>query len=249
MVDIIVAVPAHNEQDTIGACIAAVWASVRVAIASGLLDRAIVAVSAHRCRDRTESIARAALIAGAAGSAATSWRLDTDLTSATVGEVRAALVAGAAADLPADADSWLFNTDADSLVPTGWIAELLEAAEARSATAVAGLVTLSGWTASEAARQRYRDLINAGLTSTGHRHVYGANLAVRWDVYRAVGGFHGVPHGEDTQLMNRIRSAGHPVASVFHPVVTTSGRVPGRAADGLGDLLGTLASDDETADV
>lgn len=249
MVDIIVAVPAHNEQDTIGACIAAVWASVRVAIASGLLDRAIVAVSAHRCRDRTESIARAALIAGAAGSAATSWRLDTDLTSVTVGEVRAALVAGAAADLPADADSWLFNTDADSLVPTGWIAELLEAAEARSATAVAGLVTLSGWTASEAARQRYRDLINAGLTSTGHRHVYGANLAVRWDVYRAVGGFHGVPHGEDTQLMNRIRSAGHPVASVFRPVVTTSGRVPGRAADGLGDLLGTLASDDETADV
>ncbi len=249
MADIIVAVPAHDEQETIGAGIAAIWASVRFAIAAGRVDRVIVAVSAHRCTDRTEEVARAALMAGAAGSAGASWRLDIDGTSVTVGDVRAALIAGAAGDLPAAADSWVFNTDADSLVPTGWITELLAAAVTRSVTAVAGLVTLSGWTASEAARQRYRELIDAGLTSTGHRHVYGANLAVRWDVYRAVGGFHGMPHGEDTQLMNRIRSAGHPVASVFQPVVITSGRVPGRATDGLGYLLGTLASDDETVDV
>lgn len=248
MTDIIVAVPAHNEQDSIAGCLDAIWASVRVAIATGQVDRVIVAVSAHRCHDRTASIARAALIAGAAGSAGSSWRLDADRTSTTVGDVRSGLVDAAAADLPAAADSWLFNTDADSLVPTGWISELLEAAAEQSATAVAGLVTLSGWAASETARQRYRELIDAGLTSTGHRHVYGANLAIRWDVYRAVGGFRGVPHGEDTDLVNRLRSAGHPVASVFRPVVTTSGRVPGRAAAGLGNLLGTLTSDDETAD-
>lgn len=240
---LIIAVPAHNEQETIADCIAAVWRSVSIAAAAGRVSRALVTVAAHRCRDATAGYARPALAAGAArfpGVATGLLRIDN--SSRTVGQVRAALAAEAGERLPAGPDCWLFNTDADSLVPAEWIVDILDHAASANAVAVAGLVDIADWRTTDLARRRYDAIIRAGLTPTGHRHVYGANLAVRWDAYRSVGGFGSFAHGEDSGLVAALRMAGQPVASVFSPVVSTSSRMPGRAEHGLGSLLGELTN-------
>jgi len=238
-----ICIPAHDEQETIADCITSVWRSVSVAVRAGRVSRALVAVSAHRCRDATAANALAVLTDGAArlpGVAAGLLRVDT--CSRTVGEVRGALATEAAGRLPAGPVSWLFNTDADSVVPPEWIVEILDQAANENAVAVAGLVDIPDWRTTDLARRRYADIIRDGMGGTGHRHVYGANLAVRWDAYRSVGGFGTFSHGEDSRLVEALRLAGQPVASVFRPVVTTSGRMPGRAENGLGSLLRSLTN-------
>lgn len=248
--ELIVAIPAHNEQDSIAGCVAAVWRSIEIAVRAGQVSRALVTVSAHRCRDATAAFAETALARGpAVMPAVASVALRIDERSATVGAVRAGMISAAYQQLPAGSDSWLFNTDADSIVPPEWVVETLGHAQVTGAVAVAGLVDVVGWRTTEAARRRYRQIIEQGMTSTGHRHVYGANLAVRLDAYLAAGGFSSVPRGEDTGLVNSLRAAGYQVASTFTPVVVTSGRVPGRARQGLGALLGELTSSDPPATV
>jgi GT2 family glycosyltransferase len=79
--------------------------------------------------------------------------------------------------------------------------------------------------------------------------VYGANLAVRLDAYLRVGGFRDV-HGEDQDLVDRLRGAGEPVTSLLSPLVLTSARYDGRAENGLAALLERLSrSEIETSDV
>ncbi|MDQ2849050.1 MAG: glycosyltransferase family 2 protein [Actinomycetota bacterium] len=243
--DIIVAVPAHDEQHRIAACVASVVRSVETAVQAGMVGRALVTVSAHRCLDATSSVAEVALASGtAAFPEVVQTAVLIDDASHTVGDVRARMIAAALRQLPAGPDCWLFSTDADSVVPPEWIVQTLEHAATVNAVAVAGMVDVVGWRSTSAARRRYRHIIHEGLTPTGHRHVYGANLAVRSDAYLAVGGFKSVAHGEDTCLVESLRAANFQVASTFSPVVTTSGRVPGRAQDGLGSLLGRLVADD-----
>ncbi len=81
------------------------------------------------------------------------------------------------------------------------------------------------------------------MDEIGHRHVYGANLAVRLDAYDRVGGFRGVL-GEDQDLVDRLRAAGEPVLATYAPLVSTSARTPGRAEGGLGSLLQRLGEDE-----
>ena len=134
------------------------------------------------------------------------------------------------------------NTDADSWVPPDWISATLSAMRAADAVAAAGLVEVVGWRAPASARRAYHALIEAGLHPWGHDHVYGANLAVRLDAYVTVGGFPARDHGEDHALVARLRSAAYRVATPRTPRVRTSGRTTGRCPDGLGALLGRLAS-------
>jgi hypothetical protein len=239
-VDLIVAVPAHNEQDAITKCLDAVQRAVGVAVQAGHVGATVIAVAAHRCQDATVLLARAALSAPTlpAGQVDTLIRIDN--RSDTVGQVRSRLIIAAAHQIRDPRSTWVFNTDADSVVPSDWITATLDQARTRSAAAVAGMVALADWHSSPRARHRYRQIIDAGITADGHEHVYGANLAVRWDAYCDVDGFTSVPHGEDTRLVSDLRSAGHRVAATFSPLVMTSGRMPGRAEHGLGSLLDRL---------
>jgi hypothetical protein len=134
---------------------------------------------------------------------------------------------------------WLLNTDADTTVPADWALAHLDAARA-GASGVAGLADLRTPTLSAAAMRHYRDVIDAGLVGSGHRHVYGANLGVRADAYLAVGGFPTDGSGEDHGLWARLRLADYPVVSSATSRVTTSARLHGRAEGGLADLLRTL---------
>jgi hypothetical protein len=213
-------------------------------------------VAVHRSTDRTAEVVAAALAA---------WPdLETychaDADSTTVGAVRSRLVADAceSLDLAPSAHRWLFSTDADSVVPGSWVTGLLAHAQAAAAHCVAGMVVLEGWRAHPPALAAYERILAGGTDAgsrdsdggsgdrggdgTGHRHVYGANLAVRLDAYAACGGFPAVPHGEDHGLVGRLRVGGHRVAAVREPAVLTSARMPGRARHGLGDLLERLTT-------
>lgn len=240
MTDVIVAVPARDEQRQVGECLASVAAALRQARETGTARRVAVAVAVHRSSDGTAAAVEESL----AAMADLEVYHHVDEESATVGEVRHHLVSAACAalGLAARADRWLLSTDADSVVPLDWVTAMLAHADTAAARCVAGLVDLEGWQAHPAAATAYERIVRNGLEGAGHRHVYAANLAVRLDAYAAAGGFPFVVHGEDHGLVSRVRDLGGTVLPVHAPVVRTSGRMPGRARHGLGDLLLTLTA-------
>lgn len=243
MTTVLVAVPAHDEAQEVGACLAHLRAAVVAALAVPSPPSVRVAVSAHRCRDDTEARAVEAL-----GDFPVPHLVTRDERRVGVGGVRRRLVDLVRTGLQAPGeDTWLLNTDADSYVPPDWIVETLRlvgpgrplGAGAAAPVAVAGMVELRGWAPSQLLRERYARLVAAQRDAGGHTHVYGANLAVRLDAYDRVGGFRAV-HGEDQDLVDRLRAGGEVVVSSVEPVVSTSARSPGRAEHGLGALLARL---------
>jgi hypothetical protein len=68
-------------------------------------------------------------------------------------------------------------------------------------------------------------------------HVHGANLGVRADAYRALGGFDPVPEHEDVRLVARARDRGLRVDATTSLPVVTSGRFAGRTPGGYADHL------------
>ncbi|WP_374929797.1 glycosyltransferase [Kytococcus sedentarius] len=252
MTSVVVGIPAHDEEDHIGPCLEAVLrAATRAVDAPGLVRRVHVVVAAHRCTDATARRATA-LLERATGDPRVTGEVLVDDVSTTVGQVRdRALRHGAQrlqrlqstqATQRTQPDAlWLLSTDADSRVPDGWVEDLLAIARAEGASVVTGLVDLVAWEASEAERAAYERRVAEGLHPGGHWHAYGANLAVRQDVYAQVGGF---PHravGEDVGLVQALRRAGAQVVSTTTVRVATSARAPGRARGGLGSLLADLA--------
>lgn len=71
----------------------------------------------------------------------------------------------------------------------------------------------------------------------GHRHVHGANLAVRATAYREVGGFPPLPCHEDVALVEALVAAGKAIAWAPDVPVVTSSRRLGRSPGGLSDFL------------
>ncbi|MFB7668086.1 glycosyltransferase [Kitasatospora sp. NPDC056138] len=229
-----VVVPAHDEERLIGACLEAVGRAAGHRDLRGV--RVEVFVAADSCRDATAAVARglgadvleiSAHSAGTARAAGSALALAGMLASA--GQLRAE-------------DVWLANTDADSVVPDGWLADQLAQAAA-GWHAVAGTVDVDDWSGHPPGTARYfyhhyRAHRHARhLTVAAHPHVHGANLAVRADAYRAVGGFRPLAVGEDRALVCALEAAGYRVRrSEEHPVVT-SGRVRPHSHGGFGELL------------
>ena len=101
--EIVVVVPAHNERERLPACLASVAAAARQATVP-----VTVVVVLDACTDRPEdAIARPVRALSVSGR-----------------NVGAARAAGFAAAAPrSDARTWLATTDADSVVPTTWLAD------------------------------------------------------------------------------------------------------------------------------
>jgi len=129
---------------------------------------------------------------------------------------------------------WLANTDADTRVGDDWIAVQLAFAD-EGVTAVAGIVHLEAG-GSAAAHQIYRDTYLTSAEGT-HTHVHGANLSVRADAYKDVGGWSNLALAEDHCLWARLLGKGWRVSSPVSSVVTTSARLEGRAKGGFADTL------------
>lgn len=224
-----IVIPARNEEDRIGACLAAVGAAVRRA---GL--PAVTCVVADRCVDTTAARARAATVEGVevVVTAHDRW----------IGQVRTlglhraiALLGGAPERI------WLLNTDADTLVPPTWVLDHLRHARA-GALAVAGAVDLDDpHVLPTDVLDRYSALVARRVTDHTHGHAYAANLGVRADAFLRVGGFPPIVCGEEHALLARLRRADLRVVSPTDVRVRTSARTQGRARGGLADLLRKLA--------
>lgn len=210
---IAVVIPAHNEAELVGACLASVKAAAMAPDLQG--ETVMVVVVADSCTDATECIARSL------GAAALPVQFR------NVGQARAA---GASLALGAQA-RWLAFTDADTVVAPDWLAVQLR----QQADVVCGTVAVNDW-------HGYGERMRAHYALTyedrdGHRHIHGANLGVCALAYRRVGGFPPLQSSEDVALVNALISNGAKVAWSAAPRVVTSARRNFRAPDGFGATL------------
>lgn len=227
---VVVAIPARDEQTTLLACLDSVRAAADAISASHAVR---IVVAADTCHDRTSTLVRRAArhddrvrliegrwgLAGAARCAATDHGL------------------GLLAPLRADA-TWVASTDADTVVPIGWLGAQLAHAAA-GWRAVAGIVAIDD--RDPILHARFVATYPTRLADGTHIHVHGANLGVRADAYTAVGGWStSVAVGEDQSLWDALRHNGHPVLATTELSVTTSDRRMARAPNGFSARLQEL---------
>ncbi|WP_329042192.1 glycosyltransferase family 2 protein [Streptomyces sp. NBC_00178] len=231
---IAVVIPAHDEETFLPAALASVRTAARHPAVRA--SRLLVVVAADACTDRTYEVARQ-------GGAVVAT-----LDARSPGEARAAGSRLALSALGLDpATVWIASTDADSEVPTGWLAHQRACAE-RGWDAVVGTIRPQGWP--PALADVIGDHVRAYATAGGegqpsglHPHVHGANLGVRADAYLRVGGFPALTAGEDHALVAALQAHGYQVLRTRRFPVLTSARLAARARGGYADHLAQLVRD------
>jgi glycosyltransferase involved in cell wall biosynthesis len=219
-----VIVPAHDEQDLLPGCLAAVRRAVRALC--GVPVHLVVVADA--CRDQTARAARR----GGASVLTVSAR---SVGAARAAGVREVLRRTAHLD---PADVWLATTDADTLVPPCWLRQQARYA-GQGWDAVAGTVRVADWSGYRpAVRALFRRRYGGGAGR--HSHVHGANLGVRASAYLAAGGFPAVPTAEDHALVAGLTAAGARVLWTRALPVVTSARREARAPHGFSRHLAEL---------
>lgn len=211
-----VCIPAHNEEALIRRCLLSVLGAARHPSLRG--EPVLILLVVDASSDRTASVGA---IEGVA---------QISVSHRNVGLARGE---GASALISAGA-RWLAFTDADSFVPSDWIARQIS----YPADAVCGTVRAIDWgvhgpRGSSLRRTfyaRYRD-------AEGHRHVHGANLGVSAKSYAEVGGFDALPTGEDHALIKKLREAKARIIYTAKPHVWTSARRRARAPNGFAASL------------
>ena len=220
-----VAIPAHNEEACLGACLAALLRAARHPALAG--EPVTVCLVLDACADGSSSVA--ARHQGRFAAAGCTLEL-IEIEARQVGAARAA---GARRLLERGA-RWLAFTDADTCVSPQWLAAQL----GLNADAVCGLVTVDDWSPHCALAGRLREHFARHYQDRdGHRHIHGANLGVSGAAYLAAGGFAAVSCHEDVLLVRALEEIGAHIAWSAVPRVTTSARLDARARGGFGDTL------------
>lgn len=220
-----VVIPAHNEEDLMPACLAAVREATR------RLHRIAVhlVVVADACTDRTAQRARRGgavvreIQARCVGAARRTGMCEVLRRTRQVDRGRV----------------WLATTDADTLVPPEWLGQQLHYATG-GWEAVVGTVTVADWSEHPPGlpsvfHQHYR----AGSQGT-HPHVHGANLGFTASAYLAAGGFQPSRTAEDHALVAALTAAERRILRTTKLNVLTSARRQARAPHGFSHLLSTL---------
>lgn len=218
-----VVVPAHDEEELLGACLASVGAAVAHLRGSHPGVTCAVRVVLDACRDASAQIAEAAGVGIV--------RID----ARNVGLARTAGLVAARRTLagPRAEAVWTAHTDADSVVPVHWLTHQVESADA-GADVVVGTV-----------RPDFRDLDAIRTAAWWARYspeaalgaVHGANLGVRASTLDAAGGFPPLPEHEDARLVEAARAAGARIVATDGAWVRTSGRQQGRTPGGYARYL------------
>lgn len=211
-----IVIPAHNEQDTIEACVQAARQAGSHARLDGEPVEIIVVLDG--CTDATGVIAA---------------RLGAITTSVRARNVGVARAIGAEALLARGA-RWLAFTDADTLVSPSWLTDQLSL----GVDAVCGTVGVEDWSP----HGIHADLLHRHFLQTyhdcdGHRHIHGANLGVSALAYRRVGGFRHLGCSEDVDFVRALEASGANIAWSAKPRVVTSARRESRARGGFADAL------------
>jgi glucosyl-3-phosphoglycerate synthase len=227
----IVVVPAHDEQDTIVACLEALASQTIPA------DAFETIVVADACSDETAVVARAAarrlglllsVIDGPGCGSGPARRLGMDAAADRLASLGAI-------------DGVIATTDADSTPAADWLARQLDHV-ARGARVIAGLIELDRAGATlptavlrrrEAEAARRLAQVRQDEPDAAHHHFAGASLGVTLATYREVGGLEPTAALEDEAFLTRLRRFGVPILYASDVVVRTSPRFDGRARRGL----------------
>jgi glycosyltransferase involved in cell wall biosynthesis len=213
---IAIIVPAHNEQAVISSCIESLLAAATHPGLNGEDVRIVIVMDA--CTDRTAQVVSEYAVQA----------LSVDFCN--VGKSRAA----GADTLLNQGARWLAFTDADTVVPTSWLADQLDCAT----DAVCGTVKVEDWSVHpDPVRTRYDSLYTP---VEGHRHIHGANLGVSAQAYLRAGGFKPLTAHEDVNLVADLEASGATIAWTASNCVTTSARIDCRCRCGFGDYLRSL---------
>lgn len=248
----IVAVPARNEEQRLPALLNALNRQTWLA---KLGRRLPVVLVLNNCDDASWRIAAAA---GERHPKLSLTVIDTKLAAseAHVGTARRLAMECAAEIAHASPRAVLITTDADAVPTRDWIDRTL-AALTQGADLVGGHIVGnpveelrlgSGFVhraANQLCYQRLVDRLTASIDPLPydpwprHSDHTGASLAVRADVYSAVGGMSAVPVQEDLNFVNRVRAAGYRLRHALDVRVMVSARLEGRAPGGMADCLKT----------
>jgi glycosyltransferase involved in cell wall biosynthesis len=239
--EVIVVVPARDEERLIGRCLESILVA-RARLAASDPDVSVrITVVADACRDDTEAIAR--------GYADDGVEL-VSIAAGRVGIARAAGIDGMLASrvAPDAAAVWIANTDADSTVPPGWLTDQVRFAS-QGADLVVGTVRPDP---ADLTAEQNDIWLRSHVRGRPNGHVHGANLGIRASAYDDAGGFDPVGEHEDNLLVARLRAAGAAVVASDEVEVHTSGRRAGRTPGGyaayLARSLGASVHDAEEAD-
>lgn len=224
-----VVVPAHDEQERIGACVAALAAQRGVARAAYE-----VILVLDRCTDATGERARAV------AARTPSLRLRVmSVDAGGSGPARRAGMELAAARLAALGrdDGLIASSDADTVVADDWLARQLALVRG-GAQAIGGLIEIDpeGLAPGVLARRDGRLGTRAAAIDDGaaaHPFFSGASLALTVAAHRTVGGVPRRHDLEDQALAGALEDAGVPIVRTRAVRVRTSGRTGGRARHGL----------------
>jgi cellulose synthase/poly-beta-1,6-N-acetylglucosamine synthase-like glycosyltransferase len=238
---VIIAIPARNEAQRIGACLHALHAQRAV-------PRFHVVLLANNCTDDTAALA-AAWSDRLPGLHVRTCTLPPGRAHA--GEARRrAMQEAAERSAP---DGILLTTDADAVAPPDWIAANLRAL--RGVDAVAGRAVIDPNDAAlipphlhdlDARECRYAALLDeiACLLAPEphdpwprHDEHSGASIAVRLAAWRAAGGIPRQPAGEDRAFFAVLRRTGARIRHAPDVWVSVSGRLDGRAQGGMADTI------------
>ncbi len=222
---IVVVVPAHNEEDWLPACLTALDAARRRFLHT--VPRVLVSITVvlDRCTDDSARAARSipglSVIAGNFDS---------------VGAARDAGVRFALArsrSLPRH--TWIANTDADTVVSSMWLVNQYWLAHENDLV----LGTVRPIPTGDNA-ERLQLWSKEYVSHDGHHHIHGANLGVRGSTYVDLGGFRAMTEDEDVDLVDRARSARVQWVASGSLQVMTSSRTVGRVAAGFAAHLRQL---------
>jgi cellulose synthase/poly-beta-1,6-N-acetylglucosamine synthase-like glycosyltransferase len=226
--NLVVAIPARDEESLLPACLRSVTAAVAVLREARPGIHLVVAVALDGCTDGS------ARVVG-------EWDVATVvLPGRGVGAARDAAIQRGLSVLrmPREGATWVACTDADTVVPSRWLVRHVMWAE-RGADLVVGTAEPVGVARGEAlaAWHARHQLVE------GHTHVHGANLGVRADRWRQVGGFGQRTVGEDVDLVERVRTLTGRWVATDTTRVLTSGRPRSRVDGGFADYRRDLGAE------
>lgn len=220
-----VVVPAHDEHELIGACLDALRvARDRLLSAEPGVEVGVVVVLDASTDGTAEVVA-------ASGLATTV----VEIAEQNVGAARRAGAEAAVASPTSVPDErrWLATTDADSRVDPSWLAVHLDALTS-GVDVLLGTVRPDFDDLDEDGRRRWLETHPPGHLPG---NVHGANLGIRLDAYRRIGGFAALAEHEDVDLVARARLADLDVRATLAAPVITSGRRIGRTPGGYAAFL------------
>lgn len=221
-----VVVPARNEQAHIAACLGSLRSSVTVVNAEHTSVSVGITVVLNSCTDDTLDIVRDF------GVRVLTCEADSVGAARQFGAADAIQRAHHAGVEPAEL--WIACTDADTVVPNGWLHTQIEFADT-GLDAVIGTVTPA-----DVSPEIYESWLRHHDLTEGHDHVHGANLGFRADVYLRAGGFPDVETEEDVALVDRIRALTARWVATHQNSVLTSGRTTSRVIGGFGSYIADL---------